>query len=100
MPTIYKTSYCELTLAERAYLVGRYDTGESFSKISDQTGIPKSTIQSVIKNSKKHSTTESLPYTGPRKTDIRTECQLYREVRKDATSCRVPLKELSTNFQP
>jgi hypothetical protein len=73
MPKQRKTSRRELTPAERAYLVGRREAGESFGKISDRTGIPKTTIQSVVKNAQKRDTTESLPCAGPRKTDIRTE---------------------------
>ena len=86
--------------AERAYPVGRRDAGESFGKFSDQTGIPKTTVQSVVKNAQKCNTTESLPCTGLRKTDIRIERRLCREVRKDATSRRVPLKEGRKNYIP
>jgi len=99
MPTQRKTSRRELTPAERAYLVGRHDAGQSLGKISNETSIPKSTVQSVVENAQKRDTTESLPRTGPRKTDARTERRLLQEVRKNATSRRVPLKELSTNFQ-
>jgi hypothetical protein len=44
MPAQHKTSRHELTPIERAYLVGRHDAGDSFDKISHQTGISKSTI--------------------------------------------------------
>jgi len=54
MPKQRKTSRRELTPAERTYLVGRRDAGKSFGKISDQTGIPKTTIQCVVKNAQNH----------------------------------------------
>jgi hypothetical protein len=74
MPTQHKTSRCELTPAERAYLVGQHDAGESLGKISNQTGILKSTIQSIIKNTQKYNIIESLLYTGFYKANIRTKC--------------------------
>jgi Transposase len=100
MPTQHKTSRHELTPVERAYLVGRHDAGDSFDKISDQTGIPKSTIADTIHNAQERSTTKSLPRTGPCKTDARTDRRLYHEVHKGRQGCRVPFKELQSNFQP
>jgi hypothetical protein len=61
MPTQHKTSRHELTPVERAYLVGRHDAGDSFDKISNQMGIPKSTIADTIHHTQEHGTTESLP---------------------------------------
>jgi hypothetical protein len=82
MPVQHKTSRHELTPTERAYLVGRHDAGDSFDKISHQTGIPKSTIADTIHNTQQRGTTESLPRSAPRKTDIRADRRLYREVHK------------------
>jgi hypothetical protein len=84
MPTQRKTIRRELTPVERAYIVGRHDAGESLGKISKKTGIPKSTVGDTIYNNQKRGTIESLPRAGPRKTDIRTDRKLCREVRKDA----------------
>jgi hypothetical protein len=100
MPTQRKTSRRELTPAERAYLVDRRDAGESFDKIFKETGVHKTTIQNTVKNAQQRNTTKSLPRADPRKTNTRTERQLYREARKSAANRRVPLKELAINFQP
>jgi hypothetical protein len=100
MPSQPKTSRRELTPAERAYLVGRHDAGESFGKISKTTKIPKSTLIDTIQNAKKGESTESLPRAASRKTDVRDNRRLYRETRKGPKSRRAPLGELQANFQP
>ena len=46
---------------ERAYLVGWYDAGESFSYIFSKTDVPKFTIINIVKNTSEYSNTKSLP---------------------------------------
>ena len=38
----------ELSPTMRAYLKGRHDAEESYGKISHATGVPKTTIQSIV----------------------------------------------------
>ena len=44
MPTQRKAKRHELNPVERAYLIGRHNIGESFDKISYETGVPKTMI--------------------------------------------------------
>ena len=100
MPAQRKTTRHELDPIERAYLVGRRDAGESFGQISRETGVPKSTVIDTVQNTKKRSYTKSLPCARPRKTDVRDDRILLREVRKGPQACRMPLAELQANIQP
>jgi hypothetical protein len=76
MPTQRKTSRHELTPIEWAYLVGRYDAGESFGQSSHETGIPKTTIIDTVHSATERGNTNSLPRTHPRATDTRTDRRL------------------------
>jgi len=96
----HKTNCHELTPIERAYLVGRHDAGESFGHISSETGVPKSTIIDTVKNASEHSDTKSLPRGGQRKSDLRDNRILCREVRKGPQARRMPFAELQANIQP
>ena len=100
MPAQRKTTRHELDPIERAYLVGRRDAGESFGQISRETGVPKSTVIDTVQNTKKRSYTKSLPRARPRKTDVRDDRILLREVRKGPQARRMPLAELQANIQP
>ena len=100
MPAQRKTTHHELSSIQRAYLVGRHDTGESFGQISQETGVPKSTVIDTIKNTKKRGNTQSLPRGPSRKTDVRDDRILKREARKSPQARRLPLAELQANFQP
>jgi transposase len=100
MPAQRKTTRHELSPVERAYLVGRRDAGESFGQISQETGVPKSTVIDTVKNTNERGNTQSLPRGPSRKTDIRDDWILRREARKSPQARRVPLAELQANFQP
>ena len=100
MPTQRKTNRHELTPIERAYLLGRRDAGESFGQISCETGVPKTTVVDTVRKAKERGNTNSLPHSHPRKTDLRDDRILCREVRKNPRARRMPLAELQANFQP
>ena len=48
-----KTNCHELTLTERAYLVGRQDASKSFSQISHKTSVSRSTVIDTVQNAEK-----------------------------------------------
>ena len=100
MPAQRKTTRHGFDPIERAYLVGRRDAGESFGQISRETGVPKSTVIDTVQNTKKWTYTKSLPRARPRKTDVRDDRILLREVRKGPQARRMPLAELQANIQP
>src|SRR5437773_5574768 len=70
MPTQRKAKHHELNPVERAYLIGRHDAGESFDKISHETGVPKTTIVDTFQNAENRGSTISLPRACSRKTDL------------------------------
>jgi len=100
MSSQHKTSRHELTPIERAYLIGRHDASESFNHISHETGVPKTTVINTVQNAKTQSTTNSLPRSRPRKTDVRDDRILCREARKGPRARRIPLAAFQANIQP
>ena len=83
----------ELSPTMRAYLKGRHDAGESYGKISHTTGVPKTTIQSIV------AATHQIKYKSarpgrPRETSIRTDRAIVRAALSDR---RQTLGELSVN---
>ena len=99
MPTQRKAKRHELNPVERAYLIGRHDAGESFDKISHETGVPKTTIVDTFQNAENRGSTISLPRARPRKTDLRDDRILCREVRKGPKARRIPLAAIQANNQ-
>ena len=99
MPTQRKAKHHELNPVERAYLIGRHDAGESFDKISHETGVPKTMIVDTFQNAKNRGSAISLPRAHPCKTDLQDNQILCREVRKGPKARRIPLAAIQANNQ-
>ena|SRR5579862_3450549 len=57
MPPEPKTDRCELTAIERAFIAGRRAAGQSFGKISEETGVSKSTVIDTCQKAEEQGTT-------------------------------------------
>ena len=78
----------------KSRIVAKYQAGNSYSKISEQLSVAKSTIQSIIKKYKSLGSTDNLPRSGrPRKINTRMARKIIRQVKYNPMITRNTIKK-------